>query len=53
MHAPGQSGMLGSKHYKDLVAPWLAGEYHQMTWDRSDVEASATHRLTLTPGASQ
>jgi penicillin amidase len=53
MHAPGQSGMLGSKHYRDLVAPWLAGEYHSLIWDRSDVDASAAHRLTISTEAGQ
>lgn len=52
MHAPGQSGHIGSEHYEDLVQPWLAGEYHPMTWSRDDVVKSAQHRLALIPMAS-
>jgi penicillin G amidase len=49
MHAPGQSGVLGSEHYDDMVEPWVSGEYHPMFWERLEVEAAAAHRLTLLP----
>ena len=47
MLAPGQSGRLGSPHYDDLIAPWLAGEYIPMLWTREQVERQAAARLVL------
>ena len=47
--APGQSGQIGSRHYDDMIAPWLAGEYHPMLWTREQVERAAEAKLTLTP----
>jgi penicillin amidase len=49
IHAPGQSGQLGSPHYGDLVDPWMRGEYLPMLWTRAQVEASLEGRLTLQP----
>jgi penicillin amidase len=49
MYAPGQSGRLGSPHYDDLIKPWLAGEYHPMLWERSQVEGERRATLVLTP----
>ena len=49
--APGQSGQIGSKHYDDLIAPWLRGNYHPMLWTREQVEAEAEARLILEPVA--
>jgi penicillin amidase len=49
IHAPGQSGQLGSRHYADLAAPWLKGEYHPMLWTRADIEHEAEGMLRLVP----
>jgi penicillin amidase len=49
MHAPGQSGHLGSRHYDDLIEPWLNGGYHPMLWKREEVDAAAEGRLVLSP----
>jgi len=35
----GQSGILGSPHYDDLIQPWLNGEYHPLLWTRSRLKA--------------
>ncbi len=50
---PGQSGHLGSKHYDDLIQPWLRGEYHPMLWDRQDVEANQEGCLVLKSGVEK
>jgi penicillin amidase len=50
IHAPGQSGQPGSRHYADLLQPWLRVQYHPMLWSRARVEAAAVERLTLAPG---
>ena len=49
IHAPGQSGQLGSPHYGDLIGPWTRGEYLPMLWTRQQVEAAAEGRLALLP----
>lgn len=49
MHATGQSGRPGSRHYADFVEPWLRLRYHPMLWSRARVEAASAHRLTLRP----
>ncbi|MCH7739404.1 MAG: penicillin acylase family protein [Chloroflexi bacterium] len=49
MYAPGQSGRLGSRHYDDLIKPWLAGEYHPMLWERSQVDSERRETLVLAP----
>ncbi|MBT5078302.1 MAG: penicillin acylase family protein, partial [Candidatus Marinimicrobia bacterium] len=46
---PGQSGVLGSKHYSDMAEKWIEGEYIPMLWSRSKVEASAKKVFTLIP----
>jgi penicillin amidase len=46
---PGQSGQLGSRHYDDLIQPWLKGEYHPMLWLREDVQREREGRLSLNP----
>ena len=51
IHAPGQSGHLGSPHYDDLTEMWLKGAYHPMLWERADVEREAEGRLRLIPHA--
>jgi penicillin amidase len=47
IHPPGQSGQLGSRHYDDLLLPWLRGEYHPMLWTREQVLLEAEGTLTL------
>jgi penicillin amidase len=49
IHAPGQSGQPGSRHYADLLEPWLRMQYHPMLWSRARVEGAAASRLTLEP----
>ncbi len=46
---PGQSGQLGSRHYDDLIEPWLQGEYFPMLWTREQVDKEAKKRLLLEP----
>jgi penicillin G amidase len=46
---PGQSGQLGSKHYDDLIDPWLNGRYHPMLWEREEIEGELAARLVLEP----
>jgi penicillin amidase len=48
-HPPGQSGQLGSRHYDDLIEPWLKGEYHPMLWTREQVEQETEGQLRLEP----
>jgi len=49
MHAPGQSGNLGSPHYGDMIPPWRKGEYHPMLWQREEIEQKSKNRLLLLP----
>jgi len=44
---PGQSGILGSPHYDDLIQPWLNGEYHPLLWTRQQVESQVEGKLVL------
>jgi penicillin amidase len=46
---PGQSGQLGSRHYDDLIEPWLQGEYFPMLWTREQVEKETKELLLLEP----
>ena len=45
----GQSGLPASAHYDDLLPLWLAGDYHPLLMDRSDIDRVAEGRLTLRP----
>jgi len=45
----GESGQLGSAHYKDQVDLYLSGKYHPAWMERSDIEKHATGTLLLTP----
>jgi penicillin amidase len=49
MHAPGQSGHLGSSNYSDLVHPWLNGSYYEMSWDIADSISTPEHLLEMLP----
>ncbi|MCB8981157.1 MAG: penicillin acylase family protein [Ardenticatenaceae bacterium] len=46
--APGQSGHVGSPHYRDLAPMWLAGENFPILWQENDVIAATKQLLTLT-----
>jgi penicillin amidase len=45
----GQSGKLGSVHYKDQAELYLSGKYHTAWMDRSGIEHHATGILVLSP----
>ena len=49
MYAPGQSGQLGSKHYDDLIQPFLKGEYFPMFWTKGQIENNSEGKLILKP----
>lgn len=44
---PGQSGQLGSKHYDDLIEPWLQGEYFPILWTRDQIIQDSVATLVL------
>jgi penicillin amidase len=45
----GESGQLGSPHYKDQIDLYLGGQYRPAWLDRTDVEKHAKGTLLLTP----
>lgn len=45
----GQSGQLGSPHYKDQLDLYLNGKYHPAWLERSDIEKNAKGTLLLKP----
>ncbi|HYO84571.1 MAG TPA: penicillin acylase family protein [Bryobacteraceae bacterium] len=47
--APGQSGVLGSPHYDDLIDEWLQVGYHPMRYSTKAVNAGVVGRLELLP----
>lgn len=49
VHAPGQSGQIGNRHYDDLVRMWRANEYHPMPFGRAAVTNYAARTLRLEP----
>ncbi|GLV59450.1 peptidase S45 [Dictyobacter sp. S3.2.2.5] len=49
IHAPGQSGQPGSKHYDDFIALWRSGQTHPMLYRREEIEAQAEGTLHLNP----
>ena len=46
---PGQSGVLGSRHYDDMVSLWRKGEYIPMPWSREKVEELAEYTFVIKP----
>ena len=46
---PGQSGVLGSRHYDDMVSLWRNGEYIPMPWSRKKVEELAEYTFVIKP----
>jgi penicillin amidase len=49
MHAPGQSGHPGSKHYDDFIKPWRNVDYHPMLFNHEMIDEQAVGKLVLTP----
>ena len=49
IHTTGQSGHPFSRHYDDMIDPWLNMEYNPMLWTREDIEAAAAKQLILHP----
>lgn len=49
MHAPGQSGHPGSKHYDDFIKRWRSVDYHPMLFDHEMIDEQAAGKLLLTP----
>jgi penicillin amidase len=49
MNSPGQSGDPGSRHYRDLFAPWADDTAFPLLYSRSAVEESTDHVLILEP----
>ncbi len=45
----GNSGVPGSKHYKDQFTPWLKGEYHTIPLAREAVNAACTVTTRIAP----
>jgi hypothetical protein len=44
---PGQSGMIGSPHYKDQVDLWRQVKHHPLYFSRDTVEKESAHVLEL------
>jgi penicillin amidase len=49
MHAPGQSGHPGSKHYDDFIKPWRNVEHHPMLFDHEMIDEQAAGKLRMIP----
>ncbi len=49
MHSTGQSGLVFSRHYDDMIPKWLNVEYHTLLFNRADIEAQKQAELTLKP----
>ncbi len=49
IHATGQSGHPGHRHYDDFIDPWRFIEYHSARWERNEVEEGSKERLVLKP----
>jgi penicillin amidase len=49
MNTPGQSGVPGSDHYRDLFPAWAADETFPLLWSRGRIEAETTRRIRLDP----
>ncbi len=50
---PGQSGQLGSPHYRDLLPLWADGKYFPLTYSWGEVQDVTEHRLRLQPSPSK
>ncbi len=49
IHTTGQSGLPGTPHYDDFIAPWLEGRYHPMLFERRSILEDLEHMLVLRP----
>jgi len=49
IHAPGQSGQIGSSFYSDLIGSWFTGDYYTMTLDVDSVKKVTEESLELFP----
>lgn len=49
LNLPGQSNDTKSPHYRDLYAPWIAGQMMPMLFSRAAVDAQAKARTVLRP----
>ena len=49
VNVPGQSGQPGSPHYDDLLALWRTGQYFQLAYSKSAVDAVTTDVLEIDP----
>ena len=52
MHSTGQSGLVFSKHYDDMISSWLKVQYHTMLFNKTDVEADRQSLLALEPSGN-
>jgi penicillin amidase len=48
-NVPGESGIPGDTHYRDLINGWAEGHYHPMPYSRKAVEAATEERIVLNP----
>ncbi len=48
----GNSGVPGSRHYRDQFEPWRRGEYHVVHLSRAGVEAAGETTMRIEPGRS-
>ena len=49
----GESGQLGSGHYKDQIELYLSGKYHPAWMERADIEKNAKETLILQPKTNE
>jgi penicillin G amidase len=49
MHTTGQSGLVFSKHYDDMITSWVNVQYHPMLFNARDVEADRKSALVMAP----
>jgi penicillin G amidase len=52
MNNPGQSGVPGSDHYRDLAPAWAEGEHFPMLFSRGAIERNTESRILLVPARS-
>lgn len=50
INTPGQSGVPGSEHYRDLAPTWSRGGYFPLLYSRAAVERHTERRVILVPG---
>jgi len=46
---PGQSGILGSRHYDNMIHLWRTGDYIPLLWSRQKVEELTEYTLVMKP----